>query len=88
MLNKDFREFIQLLNSHQVKYLVVGGYAVAFHGHPRYTRDIDLWILDTKDNAERVLKALAEFGFSSLGLNAEDFTQPDNIVQLGSPPGG
>lgn len=49
--NKDFREFIQLLNDHEVLYLVVGGYAVAFHGYPRYTKDIDLWIWLDKGNA-------------------------------------
>jgi hypothetical protein len=51
MLSKDFREFIELLNENEVKYLVVGGYAVAFHGHPRYTKDLDVWVESSPDNA-------------------------------------
>ena len=86
MLSRDFKEFIELLNSHQVKYLVVGGYAVAFHGHPRYTKDIDLWVLNSEKNGERLLKVMSEFGFASLGLTLNDFLQKDNIVQLGYPP--
>jgi len=86
VLNKDFREFIQLLNDHSVQYLVVGGYAVAFHGHPRYTKDIDLWIWLHKDNAERILRVLREFGFGSLDLATDDFMEPDQVIQLGYPP--
>ncbi len=86
MLNNDFKEFIQLLNVHDVRYLVVGGYAVAFHGHPRYTKDIDIWIMLEKMNAERMLDVLTAFGFSSLGLRADDFLKKDNVVQLGNPP--
>jgi hypothetical protein len=58
MLNQDFKEFIQLLNDNQVHYLVVGGYAVALHGYPRYTKDIDLWIELAQENASRIIKAL------------------------------
>ncbi len=86
MLSKDFREFIQSLNANDVRYLVVGGYAVAIHGHPRYTKDIDIWIWLDEENAERMLKALEDFGFGSLGLQAEDFLTPDQIIQLGYPP--
>ena len=86
MLNQDFREFIQLLNENQVKYLVIGGYAVAIHGHPRYTKDIDIWVEMSKDNAQKMLRALAEFGFGSLGLAESDFQTPDQIIQLGYPP--
>ena len=57
MLSKDFKEFIELLNENSVKYLVVGGYAVALHGHPRYTKDLDVWIELSPDNAVRILKA-------------------------------
>ncbi|MEO0489674.1 MAG: hypothetical protein AAFZ49_08965, partial [Cyanobacteria bacterium J06659_2] len=60
MLNQDFKEFIQLLNDNQVRYLVIGGYAVALHGYPRYTKDIDIWIEMTSENANRVLQALAQ----------------------------
>ena len=80
VLDKDFKEFIELLNVHKVKYLVIGGYAVNFHGYPRYTKDIDFWIY--KDNISNLLKAIAAFGFDSLGLDMEDFTNPENIIQL------
>ena len=86
MLNKDFNEFIKLLNENKVKYLVVGGYAVAFHGHPRYTKDLDIWIEASLPNAQNLLKALDRFGFGTLGLTLEDFLIPDQIVQLGYPP--
>ena len=86
MLNRDFREFIQSLNGNQVRYLVVGGYAVAFHGHPRYTRDLDVWIEGSPENAALLLKALDQFGFGSLGLSESDLTAPDQVIQLGYPP--
>jgi len=75
-----------LLNDSQVRYLVVGGYAVALHGYPRYTKDIDLWIDLTPENASRVVSALDNFGFGSLGLHADDFLEADQIIQLGYPP--
>ncbi len=86
MLNQDFKEFIQSLNDNQVRYLVIGGYAVAFHGHPRYTKDMDVWIAMKPDNAAKMVKALEQFGFGSLGLRAEDFLVPDQIIQLGYAP--
>ncbi len=86
MLSQDFKEFIQSLNDNNVRYLVVGGYAVAVHGYPRYTKDIDIWIDRTPENAKRLLQALEDFGFGSLGLTARDFLEPDIIVQLGYPP--
>jgi len=86
VLNKDFREFIQLLNEHDVRYLVVGGYAVAFHGYPRYTKDLDLWIWLARKNAQNLLKVLDDFGFGTLDLKEEDFLNPDQVVQLGYPP--
>jgi hypothetical protein len=73
VLNQDFKEFIESLNNNQVKYLVIGGYAVAVHGHPRYTKDIDIWIEMSKENTQKLMRALIDFGFGSLGLNAEDF---------------
>ncbi len=72
MLNQDFKEFIESLNANRVRYLVVGGYAVAFHGHPRYTKDIDIWIEMNPKNAARIVKALDQFGFSSVGLKEAD----------------
>jgi hypothetical protein len=86
MLSKDFKEFIELLNEHKVRYLVVGGYAVAFHGHPRYTKDLDVWIDLSPENADNIIKALEKFGFGSLGLKPEDFLESNQIVQLGNPP--
>ena len=86
MLSKDFREFIELLNENSVRYLVVGGYAVAFHGHPRYTKDLDVWVELSPDNANKIIAALNKFGFGSLGLKPEDFLEMDQIVQLGYPP--
>ncbi len=86
MLSKDFKEFIELLNENNVRYLVVGGYAVAFHGHPRYTKDLDIWIELSLDNANNIIDALNKFGFESLGLKPDDFLESDQIVQLGYPP--
>ena len=85
-LTTDFKEFVELLNKHEVRYLVVGGYAVAVYGHPRYTKDLDIWIEASNKNSDRLLLALNEFGFGSLDLNREDFLQPGWIVQLGYPP--
>jgi hypothetical protein len=85
-LHPDWREFIELLNSHQVRYLVVGGFAVAFHGYPRMTEDIDFFLDPSSENAARVLKVLADFGFGSLDLAEDDFATQDRVVQLGYPP--
>lgn len=86
MLNQDFKEFIQSLNDNEVRYLVVGGYAVAVHGHPRYTNDMDIWIEMTPENAQRIVSALKDFGFGSLEIRPEDFLVPSQIIQLGYPP--
>ncbi len=85
-LEKDFAEFIELLNKHAVEYLIVGGYAVAFHGKPRNTKDIDIWIHPTEKNAASLMQVLAAFGFGSLGLCAADFLTTDTVVQLGYSP--
>jgi hypothetical protein len=86
IFNRDFREFIELLNKHKVRYLLIGGYAVALHGHPRYTKDLDVWIWMDNTNATNLLTALKDFGFASIPLAPEDFLKPDQIVQLGYPP--
>jgi len=86
VINQDFKEFVILLNTHNVRYLVVGGYAVAFHGHPRYTKDIDIWIDREPGNVIRLLQALEAFGFGSLGLTKADFLRPGYTIQLGYPP--
>ncbi len=86
MLNQSFREFIESLNYNQVRYLVIGGYAVALHGHPRYTKDMDVWIEMSAENAIKVIKALEQFGLGSLGLQVSDFMEPEQVIQLGYPP--
>jgi hypothetical protein len=86
MLTKDFKEFIQLLNAKKVEYLLVGGYAVILHGYPRFTGDIDFWINPAPKNAKRIIEVLDQFGFSSLNLGIDDFTHPDQIIQLGHEP--
>lgn len=86
VLSPDFKEFIELLNAHEVRYLVIGGYAVAFHGHPRYTKDLDVWIDATLANAKQLFNVLNEFGFGGIGLSANDFATVGNTVQLGYPP--
>ncbi len=85
-LQKDLREFIELLNSNDVRYLIVGGYAVAYHGYPRATGDIDIFVEASEENAAKLEKVLAGFGFGSLGLTTRDFLEPDTIIQLGYPP--
>lgn len=86
ILSPDFRDFFTSLNAARVRYLVVGGYAVALHGHPRYTKDIDIWVGLDEENAGRLIRAIEDFGFGSLGLRAGDFLVPDQIIQLGYPP--
>lgn len=86
IFNQDFREFIESLNRHNVRYLLIGGYAVALHGHPRYTKDLDIWIWMDNTNAANLLNALKDFGFSSLQLSTDDFLKPDQVIQLGFPP--
>ena len=86
VLNRDFKEFIESLNKNRVRYLIVGGYAVAFHGYPRYTKDMDIWIWLDPENADRLVKALDDFGFASLGLQKDDFLTPGEVIQLGYPP--
>ncbi len=79
-------ECVASLISHGVEFLVAGGFAVAYHGHPRYTGDIDILIRATPDNAARLIAALQDFGFGDLGLTAADFLHPDRMVQLGRAP--
>ncbi|WP_242929404.1 hypothetical protein [Pontibacter vulgaris] len=86
MLSPDFREFVELLNKHKVNYLIVGGYAVGIHGHPRYTGDLDVWISPNPNTAKTMVLIMKEFGFGSFGLTENDFLAKDNIIQLGYPP--
>lgn len=85
-LDKDFKEFIELLNEHDVNYLVIGGYAVNYHGYPRYTKDLGFWLRMTKPNIEKLIEVIRAFGFNELNLKVDDFMIPENIVQLGYEP--
>ena len=85
-LQSDLKEFIALLNSRKAEYIVVGGHAVAFHGYPRFTGDIDFFLRATPDNAERVLSVLKDFGFGDLQIGISDLTTPNRVIQLGRPP--
>jgi predicted nucleotidyltransferase len=85
-LPKDFQEFIQSLQLKRARFLVIGGYAVAYHGHPRFTGDVDFFVECSLENGSRISSAIADFGLASLGLKAEDFSQIGMVVQLGRPP--
>jgi hypothetical protein len=85
-LNKDLREFIELLNSGKVEYLVVGAFAVAWHGYPRFTSDIDFLVGTDPVNAAAVIGVLESFGFRSLGIRLDDLSRPGQVVQLGVKP--
>jgi phage replication-related protein YjqB (UPF0714/DUF867 family) len=86
MFNSDFRDFIELLEKHKVSYLVEGGFAVGFHGYPRFTGDLHIWLLPDQENAKRILSAVREFGFNFTNLTEQDFSVPGNVIQIGNPP--
>ncbi|MBI3361701.1 MAG: hypothetical protein HY023_11395 [Chloroflexi bacterium] len=86
MLPSDFKEFLKLLNANRVEYLLIGGYAVGYHGYPRATDDIDFWIAVSPDNAGRVVAALQEFGFDVPELSADLFLKESSIIRMGRPP--
>jgi predicted nucleotidyltransferase len=85
-LERDLREFIELLNDRDVRYVIVGAFALAHHGHPRYTGDIDFFVEASSQNAERISQVLEQFGFANIGVDKEDFTAADQVVQLGVDP--
>ena len=85
-VQKDFKELLELLNEHKVEFILVGAYALAFHGAPRYTGDLDIYIKPDIDNSKNVMKALVKFGFGSVGIKDEDLQKPDRVIQLGFPP--
>jgi hypothetical protein len=85
-LSRDFSEFIASCVAHEVRFMIVGGYAVAAHGHPRFTKDLDVWVWVDEQNANRLVAALEDFGFGSVGLTADDFLEEGMVVQLGYPP--
>ena len=85
-VQQDFKELLELFNKHRIEYIIVGGYALGFHGAPRYTGDLDIFVMPDAVNARRIVQALDEFGFGSVGLTAADFEEQGKIVQLGFPP--
>lgn len=85
-LNSDLKELLALFSSNHVEYLVVGGHAVAFHGYPRFTDDLDCYVRPSTENGTRIVEALRQFGFESLGIEAKDFEATDRMIQLGRAP--
>lgn len=85
-LPRDFKDFLQLLNSADVEYLLVGGYAVGVHGYPRTTGDLDIWVAADATNAAKITRVLLEFGFSAETVKLEMFTKADQVVRMGLPP--
>jgi len=85
-LPRDFKEFLKLLNAKNTEYLIVGGYAVGYHGYPRATNDIDVWVAVKPENAERIVSVLQEFGFDASGLSTAMFLEENQIIRLGVPP--
>lgn len=85
-VEKDYEELLRSFNKHKVKYCIVGAFAVAFYAKPRYTKDMDIMVEPSIENARRIIDALNEFGFRSLELSSEDFSKEDKIIQLGYEP--
>lgn len=86
IFEQDFIDFVELLNQHEVKYMVVGAHALSFHGRPRHTGDLDIWIKPDLTNASKMVKVISDFGFGSLGLKDHDFLKNNYVTQLGYPP--
>jgi len=85
-IEKDYKDLLGLLNKYEVRYCIIGAFAVAFYARPRYTKDLDILIDRSEGNAMKLLKALNEFGFRELNLDIRDFTEPGQIIQLGYEP--
>ncbi|MFZ3137809.1 MAG: hypothetical protein WA126_10520 [Thermodesulfovibrionales bacterium] len=85
-LEKDFKEFIESLNKNSVRYLIIGSFALSYYSEPRYTKDIDILVDSTASNADRLMTAIREFGFSDIELSSRDFLEPNQVIQLGIAP--
>ena len=85
-LSKDWREFLELLNSRGVDYVIVGAQSLAFHGRPRYTGDLDIFVRPTPENARLLVDLLKQFGFAHSGFKETDFIEPEQMIQLGRAP--
>ena len=86
LLSNDSKEFIALLNSRGVEYLIVGAYSLAFHARPRFTADLDILLRPSPENAAKIVAVLNEFGFADLGVSVSDFTTSEQVIQLGRAP--
>ena len=86
LLSNDSKEFIALLNSRSVEYLIVGAHSLAFHARPRFTGDLDILLRPSPENAAKIVAVLNEFGFADLGVKTSDFTTPEQVIQLGRAP--
>lgn len=86
MLSPDFKEFLKLLREYDVRYLLIGGYAVGYHGYARATSDMDIWVASHPDNAQKIVTVLKVFGFDHPDLSAELFLQENKIIRMGMPP--
>ena len=86
ILNKDYRDMVACLQKEGVEFMLVGGYAVALHGWPRTTMDIDFWILANPENAKAVMRAIKAFGAPLMNLTEEDFHKPGMVFQIGNEP--
>jgi predicted nucleotidyltransferase len=85
-LNADLREFIELLNSRGVEYVIVGAHSLAFHARPRYTGDLDILVRPSPENGAKLVSLLRDFGFAKGDLAESDFTVPEQMIQLGRAP--
>ncbi|HLW20296.1 MAG TPA: hypothetical protein VKX33_08235 [Cyclobacteriaceae bacterium] len=86
IFEQDFIDFIELLNLHRVEYMVIGAHALAYHGRPRHTGDLDVWIKPSEENASKMIAVINDFGFGSLGIIEQDFLKNNFVTQLGYPP--
>ena len=86
ILPQDFRDFLKLLNSKKIEYLLIGGYAVGYYGYPRATADMDIWIAIGKENAKKITKAIKDFGLKTPDLCEAVFLEPGKIIRMGYPP--
>ena len=85
-VEKDFKEFIALLNKFDIRYLIIGGFAYSFYVEPRYTKDIDILISQSEKNVDKILQVLQNFGFEDIDLTEKDFFEPEQVIQLGIAP--
>lgn len=85
-IQKDFKELLELLNSHKVEYLIIGGYALAYYGHPQFTGGMDILVKAEPENARKILLVLNDFGFGELDISEDDLICTGNVIQLGYPP--